>query len=157
MRIVLQRVTEASVAVDGAVVGRIGRGLLALVGVAGDDDDATARRLAAKTAALRLFPRGDRGFDATVSEAGGAVLCVSQFTLLGDVRRGNRPSWSGAAAPEHAAPLVDAYAAELEALGVPVAHGRFGAHMEVRLLNDGPVTLVLDSDELARSRRPSAD
>ncbi len=157
MRIVLQRVTQASVAVDGAVVGEIGRGLLALVGVAGGDDDATARRLAAKTAALRLFPRGDRGFDATVAEAGGGVLCVSQFTLLGDVRRGNRPSWSGAAAPELAAPLVDAYAAELEALGVPVAHGRFGAHMEVRLVNDGPVTLVLDSDDLARSRRPSTD
>jgi len=157
VRIVLQRVTQASVAVDGAVVGEIGRGLLALVGVAGGDDDATARRLAAKTAALRLFPRGDRGFDATVAEAGGGVLCVSQFTLLGDVRRGNRPSWSGAAAPELAAPLVDAYAAELEALGVPVAHGRFGAHMEVRLVNDGPVTLVLDSDDLARSRRPSTD
>lgn len=157
MRIVLQRVTEASVRVDGAVVGEITGGLLALVGVADGDDQATARRLAAKTAALRLFPRGERGFDATVAEAGGGVLCVSQFTLLGDVRRGNRPSWSGAAPPDLAAPLVDVYAAELEALGVPVAHGRFGAHMEVRLLNDGPVTLVLDSDELARSRRPAAD
>jgi D-tyrosyl-tRNA(Tyr) deacylase len=156
VRVVLQRVSEASVLVDGAVVGEIGTGLLALVGVADGDDAATAGRLAGKTAALRLFPRGDRAFDATVGEARGGVLCVSQFTLLGDVRRGNRPSWSGAAAPDLAAPLVDAYAAELEALGVPVAHGRFGAHMTVRLVNDGPVTIVLDSEELGRSRRASA-
>lgn len=157
VRVVLQRVSEASVLVDGAVTGEIGPGLLALVGVAAGDDEETARRLAAKTVALRVFPRGDRGFDATVAEAGGGVLCVSQFTLLGDVRRGNRPSWSGAAEPGAAAPLVEAYAAAVAAAGVPVAHGVFGAHMEVRLVNDGPVTLVLDSAELARSRRGSAD
>lgn len=157
MRVVLQRVSGASVLVDGAVVGEIGTGLLALVGVAAGDDADAARRLAAKTVALRLFPRGERGFDATVAEAGGAVLCVSQFTLLGDVRRGNRPSWSGAAPPGDAAPLVDAYAAAVAAAGVPVAHGVFGAHMEVRLVNDGPVTMVLDSTDMARSRRGSAD
>lgn len=157
MRVVLQRVSEASVLVDGAVTGEIATGLLALVGVADGDDEAAARRLAAKTVALRLFPRGDRGFDATVGEAGGAVLCVSQFTLLGDVRRGNRPSWSGAAAPDAAAPLVAAYAAAVADAGVPVAQGVFGAHMEVRLVNDGPVTLVLDSAHLAGSRRGSAD
>ncbi len=154
---VLQRVSGASVLVDGAVVGEIGMGLLALVGVAAGDDAATAERLAAKTATLRVFPRGDRAFDATVAEAGGSVLCVSQFTLLADVRRGNRPSWAAAAAAEVAAPLVDAYAAAVAAHGIAVSNGRFGAHMEVRLVNDGPVTIVLDSEELARSRRPSAD
>jgi D-tyrosyl-tRNA(Tyr) deacylase len=145
MRVVLQRVDGASVEVDGEVAGRIGTGLLALVGVARGDTGEDAARLAAKTVALRVFPAGDRPFDRSVADAGGAVLVVSQFTLLADLRRGNRPSWSGAAAPGEAAPLVEAYAAAVAAHGVPVARGVFGAHMRVSLTNDGPVTLVLDS------------
>jgi len=156
VRVVLQRVEWAQVEAGGEVVGRIGRGLLALVGVAADDDAGTARRLGEKTASLRLFDREGRSFEAALPEAGGELLCVSQFTLLGDVRRGNRPSWSEAAAPGIAEPLVAAYAGAVAARGVAVAHGRFGAHMRVSLLNDGPVTLVLDSADLARPRRPSA-
>jgi D-tyrosyl-tRNA(Tyr) deacylase len=152
VRVVLQRVTEASVAVSGREVAAIGPGLLALVGVRAGDTAADAERLAAKTAGLRLFPDGERPFDRPVGDAGGAVLCVSQFTLLGDVRRGNRPSWSAAAPPEKAAPLVDAYADGLRAAGLDVATGVFGADMRVRLENDGPVTLVLDTDDLSRPR-----
>ncbi|HWH15956.1 MAG TPA: D-aminoacyl-tRNA deacylase [Miltoncostaeaceae bacterium] len=145
MRVVLQRVDGARVEVDGEVVGQIGDGLLALVGVARGDGPEEAARLARKTLALRLFPVGDRPFEVSVADAGGGVLVVSQFTLLGDARRGNRPSWAAAAPPAEAAPLVDAYAAALAAGGVPVARGRFGAHMRVGLVNDGPVTLVLDA------------
>ena len=155
MRIVIQRVTRASVDVGGDRVAAIGRGLLALVGVARDDGPDDAERLAAKTAALRLFPSDDRGFDRTVGQVGGAVLVVSQFTLLGDARRGNRPSWSAAAAPDVAAPLVLAYEAGLRAREVPVRRGVFGADMAVELCNDGPVTLVLDSRDLAGTRRGS--
>lgn len=153
MRVVLQRVLEARVTVSGEVVGEVGPGLLALVGVAHGDGPGDAARLGAKTLSLRLFPDDDRPFDRTVAQSGGAVLVVSQFTLLGDVRRGNRPSWSAAAAPEAAAPLVEAYAQAVAAGGVPVAGGRFGAHMEVALVNDGPVTLVLDSADRAVPRR----
>jgi len=145
VRVVLQRVAEARVEVQGEVVGAIGAGLLALVGVARGDVPADAVRLARKTLGLRLFPAGDRAFEVPVSGAGGAVLVVSQFTLLGDARRGNRPSWAAAAPPEDAAPLVEAYADALAAAGVAVARGRFGAHMRVSLVNDGPVTLLLDS------------
>jgi D-aminoacyl-tRNA deacylase len=145
VRVVLQRVAEARVEVAGEVVGAIGGGLLALVGVARGDGRADAAHLARKTLALRLFPAGDRPFDVPVTEAGGAVLVVSQFTLLGDARRGNRPSWSAAATPAEAAPLVEAYAEAVAAGGVPVARGRFGAHMRVSLVNDGPVTLLLES------------
>ena len=146
VRIVLQRVSWARVHVDGEEVGAIGPGLLALVGAARGDTVAEAERLAAKTVRLRLFDGPERPFDVALADvAGGALLCVSQFTLLGDVRRGNRPSWSEAAPGEEAAPLVDAYAAAVAANGVPVAHGRFGAHMDVSLEHDGPVTLVLDS------------
>lgn len=153
MRVVLQRVARAQVTVDGTVTGRIGVGLLALVGIAEGDGPADAERLAAKTAALRVFPGETAPFDRDVRQAGGAVLCVSQFTLMGDVRRGNRPSWAAAARPEAAEPLVAAYADALRAHGVPVEHGVFGAHMDVELVNDGPVTLVLDSSDLARGRR----
>lgn len=154
MRIVLQRVSRASVSVDGAVTGSIGAGLLALVGVAAGDTAEVADRLAAKTAAARLFPAEDRPFDVPLLDVDGAVLCVSQFTLLGDLRKGNRPSWAGAARPEEAAPLVERYADALRGRGITVATGIFGAHMEVQLVNDGPVTLVLDSDDLARPRTP---
>ena len=143
MRVVLQRVTEASVTIDGAVVGAIGPGLVALVGIADGDDEAAVRRAAEKTAALRVF-RDDAGrFDRSVADVGGAVLVVSQFTLLADTRKGNRPSFTDAADPAIAAPLVDLYADTLRGLGLTVATGRFGADMAVALVNDGPVTIVL--------------
>jgi D-tyrosyl-tRNA(Tyr) deacylase len=154
VRIVLQRVSEARVLVAGRVVDSIGRGYLLLVGIEDADDAAVADRMAAKVAALRLFPgEDDRAFDRTLAEAGGAALVVSQFTLMGDVRRGNRPSWAAAARPERAEPLVEAVAAALRDLGVPVGTGEFGASMQVTLVNDGPVTLVLDSAALGGARR----
>ncbi len=153
MRIVLQRVSHASVRVDGEIVGAIGPGLLLLVGVAEGDDLATAQRLAQKIAELRVFEDANGRFESSLLETGGQALVVSQFTLYGDVRRGRRPSWNDAARPEHAEPLVEAFAAALEALGVTTARGRFGAHMQVDLLNDGPVTLIVDSVELERPRR----
>jgi D-aminoacyl-tRNA deacylase len=146
VRVVLQRVAWARVEVDGAVVGEIGPGLLALVGVAAGDTEAEARRLADKTARMRILAGDERPFDrALVDVPGAALLCVSQFTLLADLRRGNRPGWSRAARPEEAAPLVEAYAEAVAAHGVRVERGRFGAHMSVSLENDGPVTIVLDS------------
>ena len=153
MRLVLQRVSSAAVRVDGETVGAIEPGLLALVGVREGDDEGTARRLAAKTAALRIFPDDEGRFNRSLLETNGEALIVSQFTLYADVRRGRRPSFSDAARPDLAEPLVEAYAAALEALGVRVARGRFGAKMEVELVNDGPVTLVIDSAELERPRR----
>lgn len=144
MRIVLQRVTRASVSVAGEEVSRIGPGYLLLVGVEHGDDVAVATRMAAKVAALRLFPGdGDRPFDRSVMDVGGEALVVSQFTLMADVRRGNRPSWAAAAPPDEAAPVVHAFARALGDAGVPVRQGVFGAMMEVALINDGPVTLVL--------------
>lgn len=152
MRIVVQRVANARVSVQGRVVGEIGPGLVALVGVGHDDDQAVARRLADKLVAARLFADGERPFHRTVADVAGAVLVVSQFTLLADMRRGNRPSWAGAARPEQAQPLVEAVARRVGECGVPVERGRFGAEMLLVLENDGPVTLVLDSHELARPR-----
>jgi D-aminoacyl-tRNA deacylase len=153
MRIVLQRVSHASVRVDDETVGSIGLGLLLLVGIAEGDDVATAQRLAQKIADLRLFEDANGRFESSLLETGGEALVVSQFTLYGDVRKGRRPSWSDAARPEHAEPLVEAFATALEATGVRTARGRFGAHMHVELLNDGPVTLIVDSSELDRPRR----
>lgn len=136
------------------LVDAIGAGYLLLVGVEQGDDAQVAARMAAKVAALRLFPgEDDRAFDRTLAEAGGSALVVSQFTLMGDVRKGNRPSWAAAARPEHAEPLVEAVAAALREHGVPVGTGEFGASMHVSLVNDGPVTLVLDSAALAGPRR----
>lgn len=154
MRVVLQRVRWARVAVGDEVVGSIGPGLLALVGVAAGDEPGDARLLARKTVRLRVLAGDERPFDRSLLDVPGAgLLCVSQFTLLADVRRGNRPSWSAAAPPEVAEPLVEAYARAVAEEGVPVERGRFGAAMAVSLENDGPVTLVLDSADLARSRR----
>jgi len=153
MRLVLQRVSSAAVRVDGETIGAIGPGLLVLVGVREGADEGTARRLAAKTAALRVFPDDEGRFNRSLLETHGEALVVSQFTLYADVRRGRRPSFTDAARPEVAEPLVEAYAAALEALGVRVARGRFGAKMEVELVNDGPVTLVIDSADLERPRR----
>jgi D-tyrosyl-tRNA(Tyr) deacylase len=141
---VVQRVTRAAVRVDGQTVGEIGRGLLVLVGVAAGDGPADAAALAEKLAGLRIFPDGEGKMNRSVVEAGGAALVVSQFTLYGEVRRGRRPSFTAAAAPESAEPLVGLVAAHLERAGVPCATGRFRAHMDVELLNDGPVTLMLE-------------
>ncbi|MDX6482640.1 MAG: D-aminoacyl-tRNA deacylase [Gaiellaceae bacterium] len=144
MRIVCQRVTEARVRVAGELQGEIGAGLVALVGIARDDDSATVRRLAAKVARLRIFEGDDGRFDLSVVDTGGSVLSISQFTLIADTGRGNRPSFGGAAPPEKAEPLWDEFCAALEAEGLPVARGVFGARMDVELVNAGPVTIVLD-------------
>ena len=145
MRVVLQRVSRASVRVDGETVGEIGAGLLVLAGVREGDELADATRLATKTAELRIFADDEGRFNRSLLEAGGEALVVSQFTLYADTRRGRRPSFIAAARPEVAEPLVEAYAQALEASGIRVARGRFGAHMQVELLNDGPVTVILDS------------
>ena len=144
MRALLQRVTEAAVSVDGDEIGRIGPGLVALIGVGRDDTHADARTLAAKTAALRVFDGSEGGAERSIVDIGGEVLVVSQFTLMGDTRRGNRPSWSAAAPPQVAEPLVHAYVDALRRLVPNVAEGRFGAHMHVTLTNDGAVTVMLD-------------
>jgi D-tyrosyl-tRNA(Tyr) deacylase len=150
MRALVQRTRQAAVRVAGRTVGEIGRGLCVLVGVTHGDDETTAARLASKVAHLRLFPSpeqgesGGRSMERSLVEVGGSALVVSQFTLYGDASRGRRPSWALAARPEQAAPLVDAFARHLEALGVPVARGVFGADMEVELINCGPVTLLVE-------------
>ncbi len=153
MRIVLQRVSRASVSVAEETVGSVSHGLVALIGVRDGDDEAEARRFAIKTAELRIFPDDAGRFNRSLLECGYAVLVVSQFTLYGDVRKGRRPSFNDAAGPEIAEPLVEAYGQALEAQGVTVARGRFGAHMTVELVNDGPVTLVLDSADFHQARR----
>ena len=145
MRAVVQRVSEASVTVDGTVVGAIDGGLLVLVGVGHHDGQAEAAALVDKILGLRIFPDEDGRMNRSVSEIGGGVLVVSQFTLFGSVRKGRRPSFTGAAPPEIAEPLVNRFAELIDAAGVSVANGRFGAHMQVALVNDGPVTIVLDA------------
>jgi D-tyrosyl-tRNA(Tyr) deacylase len=139
MRAVVQRVSGASVTVDGAVRARIGPGLLVLLGIARGDDEAGATRLAGKVARLRILVD-----DRSLLDTGGSALVVSQFTLLANTSKGNRPSFSDAAAPEEAEPLYEEFCAALRADGVPVETGSFGAHMQVELVNDGPVTIVLD-------------
>jgi D-tyrosyl-tRNA(Tyr) deacylase len=146
MRALVQRVTEASVTVDGEVVGAIGAGLCVLVGVTHADTDANAKRLAEKVWSLRVFDDPDGVMNLGAADVGGAVLVVSQFTLYGDTRKGRRPGWSAAAPPETAEPLVDAFVVALRALGATVATGHFRAEMHVALVNDGPVTLMLELD-----------
>ncbi len=145
MRAVIQRVSEASVSVEGQVVGEIERGLLVLLGVGHGDGVAEAQQLAEKIANMRIFPDDDGRFNRSALDVGGAVLVVSQFTLYADTRRGRRPGFSDAALPELAAPLVEAFGVALHSLGLRVAYGQFGAHMQVSLVNDGPVTIILDS------------
>ena len=140
----VQRVTTASVTVDGEVVGAIGPGLVVLVGVTHDDGGAEAVKLAAKVANLRVLDDEAGVMNRSVLDQGAAVLVVSQFTLYGDTAKGRRPSWIDAARPEHAEPLVDRVAAELRSLGVEVATGRFRTDMLVELANDGPVTVILE-------------
>ncbi len=145
MRAVVQRVSQASVVVDGQTISSIATGLLILVGAAIDDDEESARFLSEKVAKLRIFPDGDGKINLSLIDVGGSALVVSQFTLLADLRRGNRPSFVSAARPEIAEPLIDVFSRELERIGVDVQRGQFGANMEVALVNDGPVTIVLDS------------
>ena len=143
MRAVIQRVSRADVTVDGAVVGACGPGLLVLLGVATCDGIEEADRLAVKVSRLRIFENDDGKFDRSIVDVGGEALVVSQFTLIADTTKGNRPGFPGAARPEQAQPLFERFCATLAAQGVPVANGVFGARMRVELVNDGPVTIVL--------------
>jgi D-tyrosyl-tRNA(Tyr) deacylase len=153
LRLVLQRVRQASVRVDGHLRSEIGAGLLILVGIARDDTEERAERLAGKVARLRVFEDADGRFDRSLLETGGAALVVSQFTLLADSKRqkGTRPDFSEAARREVAEPLYETFCQALRNLGAPVESGVFGARMDVELVNDGPVTLVLDA-EASRGR-----
>lgn len=145
MRAVIQRVGEASVRVNGEVVGKIGRGVLVLLGVAQGDQDSDLDYLVNKVAGLRIFEDADGKMNLSVQEVEGEVLVVSQFTLLGDVRRGKRPSFTDAAAPEIANQMYEKYCEAIERSGLRVARGVFQADMQVSLVNDGPVTILLDS------------
>ena len=144
MRAVVQRVLRARVVVGGETVGAIGPGLCVLLGVADEDSEEDAERLAAKTAHLRIFENETGKFDLSLLDVQGEVLVVSQFTLIADTAKGNRPSFSNAAAAADAERLYERFCAELRTLGVSVETGTFGARMEVELVNDGPVTIVLD-------------
>jgi D-tyrosyl-tRNA(Tyr) deacylase len=146
LRVLLQRVTEASVTVAGEVSGAIGPGLLAFVGVGPADDADKTRALAAKSVDLRIFRDTDGRTNRSLADVGGGMLVVSQFTLYGDTRKGRRPSFIGAAEPELAATLVDLFADTVAAREISVAGGVFGAEMEVALVNDGPMTIWLDSE-----------
>jgi D-tyrosyl-tRNA(Tyr) deacylase len=145
LKAVVQRVGAARVLVDGQVVGEIGAGLCVLLGVADGDGQDEAGRLAGRVARLRIFENKEGKFDRSVLETGGAVLVVSQFTLIADTSKGNRPSFSHAARPETAEPLYEAFCGALEDENVPVARGAFGARMQVEIVNDGPVTIILDA------------
>lgn len=148
MRAVIQRVSSAQVTVGGEVVGRVGRGFLVLVGITGSDGEAEAGLLARKIAGLRVFEDADGKMNLALADVGGAVLAVSQFTLYADVRKGRRPSFIAAARPEQAEPLYARFCALLRAEGLEVQQGVFGAEMQVALVNDGPVTIWIDTAEL---------
>ena len=145
MRAVVQRVSSARVVVASRVVGEIGAGLCVLLGVADTDDEAGADRLAGRVARLRVFENEAGKFDRSLLDVGGSALVVSQFTLIADTAKGNRPSFSHAAPPELAEPLYERFCVALRDLGAEVATGEFGARMQVELVNDGPVTIVLDT------------
>jgi D-tyrosyl-tRNA(Tyr) deacylase len=144
VRAVVQRVSSARVVVDGEVVGEVGPGLCVLLGVARTDGVAEAERLAGRIARLRIFENDEGRFDRSLFDVDGAALVVSQFTLIADTAKGNRPSFTDAAPPQQAEPLYESFCAALRELGVDVATGRFGARMAVELINDGPVTIVLN-------------
>lgn len=148
MRAVIQRVRSAGVRVNGSEIGRIGRGFVVLVGVTHSDGEAEVRLLARKIAGLRVFEDNDGKMNLSLSDVGGAVLAISQFTLYADVRKGRRPSFTDAARPEQAEPLYQRFCELLRAEGVPVQQGVFQAHMEVELVNDGPVTIWMDTATL---------
>jgi D-aminoacyl-tRNA deacylase len=145
LKAILQRVTYASVTVDGEIVGKIGPGLAVLVGVAGGDTDQDVRYLAQKSSGLRIFSDNEGKFNLSVIDKQGELLVISQFTLLADSRKGRRPSFTGAAPPGLAAELFNKFVEELRATGLKVETGRFQAHMLVEIFNDGPVTIILDS------------
>jgi D-aminoacyl-tRNA deacylase len=145
MRAVCQRVARADVQVEGKPVGAIGAGLCVLLGVARTDGEAEAARLAGKVARLRVFEDDAGRFDRSLLDVGGAALVVSQFTLIADTAKGNRPSFADAAPPEQAEPLYERFCEALRHLGVPVQTGAFGARMQVELVNDGPVTIILET------------
>src|SRR5688572_1938882 len=145
MRAVVQRVTRAKVTIETATVGEINQGLVVLLGVARDDSEADAKYLAAKVTALRIFDDNEGKMNLSVKDIDGGMLVISQFTLYGDVRRGLRPSWIDAAAPEVAEPLYEFFIAQVRGALFQVGSGRFGAMMQVELVNDGPVTILVDS------------
>ena len=147
MKAVIQRVQHASVVVDDATVGQIGPGLLVLLGVGRDDTEEDVRHVARKVAEMRIFSDADGKFNLALGDIGGSILLVSQFTLYADTRKGRRPSFIGAAAPELAEALVERCAQLWREAGITVETGRFGAHMDVSLLNDGPVTIILDTGD----------
>ena len=147
MRALLQRVSQASVTVNGQIVGRIGQGLLILLGVGQNDGEAQVKTLSEKIVYLRIFEDEAGKMNRSLLDVGGAALVVSQFTLYADVRKGRRPSFTDAASPALAEPLVERFKAALAAHGIPVEGGVFGAHMDVALINDGPVTVWLDTNE----------
>jgi D-tyrosyl-tRNA(Tyr) deacylase len=153
VRAVIQRVSRASVTVAGERLAEIGQGLVVLLGVAAGDTAEDAQKLARKTAELRIFSDADGRFNLSLLDVGGKALVVSQFTLLADTRKGRRPSFTRAAPPEEAEPLVEAFATALRETGVEVGMGRFGARMLVEIHNQGPVTILLDSEEFERPRR----
>jgi D-tyrosyl-tRNA(Tyr) deacylase len=148
MRALLQRVSRASVTVDGRVTGEIGPGLLVLLGIGSDDGETQIRAMAEKIVHLRVFGDDEGKMNRSLLDTGGQVLVVSQFTLYADTRKGRRPSFTDAAPPAIAEPLVERFKDAVAAYGLKVAGGVFGAHMDVELLNDGPVTIWLDSEEL---------
>ena len=153
MRALVQRVSRASVEVDGVVAGAIERGFLVLVGVGAGDTEQQSTALAQKVASLRIFEDATGRMNRSLADVAGEILCVSQFTLYGDVRRGRRPSFSEAAPPADGERLYEHFCATLEGAGFRVERGVFGAHMNVELVNDGPVTLLVDTDDLAAPRR----
>lgn len=147
MRAVVQRVSSASVSVEGREIARMGAGLVALVGVAREDGEAQALELASRLVELRIFPDAAGRMNRSLLEVGGGLAVVSQFTLFGDARHGRRPSYTAAAPAAHAGPLIDALVSRARALGVAVVTGRFGAEMDVALVNRGPVTILLDTEK----------
>ena len=153
MRAVLTRVTSASVSIDGEVVGKIGKGFLILLGVGPEDDETHCRYLAEKALSLRIFEDENGKMNRSLEDVAGQVLVVSQFTLYGNCRKGRRPSFTEAAPPELGNRLYEQFLSDCEALGYPPQHGRFGADMQVASVNDGPVTLILDTRQLLDSPR----
>lgn len=147
MRAVLTRVREASVAINGQIVGQIGKGFLILLGISPEDTPAICRKLAEKCMGLRIFEDENGKMNCGLEAVGGQVLVVSQFTLYGDTRKGRRPSFVRAAGPEHAIPLYEQFLTDCAELGYPPQHGQFGADMQVYSQNDGPVTLIIDTEE----------
>jgi D-tyrosyl-tRNA(Tyr) deacylase len=153
VRFVIQRVTEASVVSDGILTGQIGHGFMVLIGVGADDDEAIADKMVTKMLGLRIFMDGDGKTNLSISDVGGSLLLVSQFTLLADCRKGNRPSFIKAGPPEHAEAVYDYIVRLCRESGIETACGVFGANMKVSLTNEGPFTIVLDSDEMLKPRR----